>query len=261
MVTRTPVSAGPRFIGVAAAKGGVGQSTISLEWARALAERGRRTLLLEVAGGDLAWIVGVTPSQFAEDVANGTISPAAAVISARPNLDLLATGNEWAVYGCEDNRRLTNLIDVLTGGPWSDCIIDLGHTNPRRARRVWEACAIIAVIVDDDLAGVSRSYAMIRHLLDLGWGDRLALVFNHLVDPGQVESLRQRFDQITRAFLGRTLPLIGVVPDGSAPRRAAAVAKWVPVPGEVIQSATDSEHQTDRRTRIIEAAALADIKI
>jgi flagellar biosynthesis protein FlhG len=252
------LSRGTRFVGVAAAKGGVGQSTISLDWARARAERGQRTLLLEAAGGDLAWMVGATPAQFAEDVAAGTVSPAAAVLSVGTNLDLLATGNEWAVHGCDDEVRLANLISVLRSGPWSECIIDLGHTSPRRARPIWEACELIALIVDDDLACVSRSYALIRRLLELEWGDRLALVFNHLTDPGQVESLRQRFDQITKAFLGRTLPLIGVVPDGPDPRRAAAVGKWAPAPLEQSQSTADT---ADTDTRIIKAAFAADSEV
>ena len=257
MATARRFSPGPRFVGVASAKGGVGQSTISLDWARSLARRGGRTLLLEVAGGDLAWMVGATPAQFTEDVAAGTVSPLAAALRVEANLDLLATGNEWAVHGCEDENRLPHLVSALSTGPWSECIVDLGHTSPRRARPIWESCEIIALIVDDDLACVSRSYALIRHLLELGWGDRLALVFNHLTDSAQVESLRQRFDQITQAFLGRILPLIGVVPDAPEPRRTTAIGKWAPSPREDMQSKTDT---ADSELRTIKPAFAADIK-
>ncbi len=250
-----------RITGIAAAKGGVGQSTISLDWARALASRGQHTLLLEIAGGDLAWMAGVSPRQFTEDAARGTVSPVAAAVEAGSNLDVLAAGNEWAVHGCDDPAKLTKLMQALQSGIWAECVIDLGHTDPRRARAAWESCAILAVVIDDDLGCVSRTYALMRHLLDFGWGDRLALVFNHLTDPGHVESLRQRFDQITNAFLGRTFPLIGVVPDGPESRRSAAVAKWVPGGAELAASQTDSLLLAHNQPRMIDAAILADIKI
>ena len=257
MANSARFSSGPRLIGVASAKGGVGQSTISLDWARTLARRGRRTLLLEIAGGDLAWMAGAAPVQFAEDVAMGAVSPMAAALSVETNLDLLATGNEWAVHGCEDDGQLKDLIASLSSGLWSDCIIDLGHTSPRRARPVWESCAIIALIVDDDLACVSRSYSLIRRLIAMGWKDRLALVFNHLTDTAQVERLRQRFDQITRAFLGGTIPLIGVVPDAPDVQRTAAIAKWVPLSADQPQSVPDT---TDNELRTIRSAFAADSK-
>jgi flagellar biosynthesis protein FlhG len=246
-----------RFVGVASAKGGVGQSTISLDWSRALARRGQPTLLTEIAGGDLAWIAGVTPAHFTEDVGAGTCSPAEAAVIVESNLDLLGTGNDWAVHGCDDEGRLGNLVRAIGAGTWRECIVDLGHTSPQRMRPIWEACEVIALIVDDDLSCVSRSYALIRRLLELKWGDRLALVFNHLADSVQVESLRQRFDQITRTFLGRTLPLIGVVPDAVESRRTIAVGKWVPVTSEQPQAETDI---ADTEIRTIKPALVADRK-
>lgn len=262
MITnRTESPSGLRITGIAAAKGGVGQSTVSFEWARALATRGEKTLLLEIAGGDLAWMAGVSPTQFVEDAARGTVSPTIAAVEISSNLDLLASGNEWAVHGCDDIEALTKLMEAVQAAAWTNCIIDLGHTNPRRARAAWDACAVIALVLNDDLGCVSRTYALIRQLLDLGLGDRLALVFNHLADPGQVESMRQRFDQITTAFLGRTFPLIGVVPDGPEPLRAAAVTRWAPANSQSNPPRSERPVVVDSKLRIIDAAILADIKI
>lgn len=229
MNVQREASAGPRFFGVASAKGGIGQSSVSLDWARTLSSQGERTLLLEIAGGDLAWMAGTTPTHFTEDVATGVVTWDAAVVPVGGALDLLATGNQWSVYGSNEHELHARLIGQIVRGPWSHCVIDLGQTCPDAGHPAWSACEIIAVVLTDDLACVSRTYVLVRHLLESGWADRIGLVFNQLNDPAQVESLRQRFNQITQTFLGRTLPLIGVVPNASAAKRAVALAKWVPV--------------------------------
>ena len=215
-----------RVIGVVAAKGGLGASTVALDWARALGQENARCLLLEIAGGDIAWMAGGSPHAFTENVATGAARPQDAVVAIEPHVDLLATGNAWAVHGAPSVFDIERLVINLTAGSWKRWVIDIGNTRPEFASPIWKVCTTIAVVLDDDIASVSRTYALTRRLSDLGWGDRIALVFNRLADGAQAEALRERFAQVTRQFLGRTWPLCGVVPDGPPERRRLTIAAW-----------------------------------
>jgi MinD-like ATPase involved in chromosome partitioning or flagellar assembly len=209
-----------------AAKGGLGVSTVALDWAKALGREGNRSLLVEIAGGDMAWISGGSPSAFTENVADGTIPAEDAAVPLTPHTDLLATGNAWAVYGAPGASALENLVRHLNDGPWQHWVIDAGNTRPDHAAPIWKICTTIAVVLDDNIASVSRTYALVRRLAELGWEDRLALVFNRISSSAQAEALRERFAQLTRQFLGTTWPLCGVVPDAPPERRSKIIAAW-----------------------------------
>jgi MinD-like ATPase involved in chromosome partitioning or flagellar assembly len=214
------------IIGVIGARGGTGQTTVSLDWARALSQDQRRCLLLEVAGGDLAALTGAAPSKFAEDVAEGGVSLDEAVTPLSDGPDLLAAGVGWSVFGPPTDAIQRRLIERLSAGPWTSWVIDLGRARPHRHHPVWSLCRTIAVVVQDELACVTRTYALIRHLLACGWGSRLGLVLNCVSDGHQAERLRRHLEQITRAFLHFTVPVIGVVPRADAAQRLIAVKQW-----------------------------------
>ena len=233
-------------VAVLAAKGGLGVSTVALDWAKALGHEGSRSLLVEIAGGDMAWMSGGSPSAFTENVADGTVPAQDAAVALAPYTDLLATGNAWAVYGAPKASALENLIRNLNNGPWPHWVIDAGNTRPDLAAPIWKICTTIAVVLDDNIASVSRTYALVRRLAELGWEDRVALVFNRISNSAQAEALRERFAHITRQFLGTTWPLCGVVPDAPPERRRKIIAAW----------AGDTEPSLNHR--IIEPAVTAD---
>jgi len=249
LTLRTPKR---QIVAVLSAKGGIGVSTIALDWAKALGQTSSRSLLVEIAGGDMAWLAGGSPSAFTEEVADNSISAIEAVIPVDAHTDLMATGNAWAVHGAPRVGSLENLARHLTQGPWRNIVIDVGATRPELAAPIWKICTTIAVVLDDNIASVSRSYMLVRRLAELGWEDRLALVFNRIANSEQAEALRERFAQLTRQFLGTTWPLCGVVPDAPADRRSRIIAAWA--------SDSDSENSTDAvpNNRIIEPALIAD---
>jgi MinD-like ATPase involved in chromosome partitioning or flagellar assembly len=242
-----------RFTVVIGAKGGIGVSTIALDWARALANQDHRTLLLELAGGDLSYLTGATPAAFSDSIADGSVSVEDAAVEIAPDLDLIASGNTWAVQGPHDTAPIENLFNAASQGPWKECIVDCGNTRLDIAAPLLSACSTLGVVVTDDLACVSRTYALLRRLADVGAAEHLALIFNRLSDAEQAESLRNRLDHITRTFLGATWPLCGVVPEGPPSRRAAAVAAWATATPEA-----DPEIEAEVNQSLINPAFAAD---
>ncbi len=242
----------PAVVGLIAAKGGVGLTSVALDWARAIGTHGKRCLLLEIAGGDLAWMLDAVPAHFVEDVALGRVKATEAAVEAATKVDVLVTGSDWAVYGPENPSETEQLLARAADGPWSQWLIDLGAMNPSIHTSVINACDSLAVVMTDDLACVSRTYALIRRLTALGFGDKIGLLLNRLTDSAQAKSLTSRFDQITKQFLDRTWPVIGVVPEGAPPIRQKAVDAWSGMTSSAAGATTESN------TQIIEPATIAD---
>ncbi|HUU46021.1 MAG TPA: hypothetical protein VM118_09825, partial [Acidobacteriota bacterium] len=211
------------IIGVISARGGAGQSTVCQHWAQAVGNGSGRCLLVEMAGGDLAAAVGATPKRFVEDVAEGSVPAAEAATAIGGGTDLLAAGTGWSVFGPPNDAIQHRLVENLSAGPWTVWVIDLCRSRPHRHHPIWSICRTLAVVLEDDVASVTRNYVLVRHLLACGWGGRLGLVLNRMTDGRHAERLRRHFDQITQAFLHLTVPVIGVVPSGDADRRAVAV--------------------------------------
>lgn len=246
---------GPEIVGIVAGQGGCGQTTVSLEWAQALGQGGRRCLLLEVAGGDMAARAGVGPTRYAEDVAQGTIPAAEACVRVSDGVDLLATGSEWAVFGPSGDALQHRLVQALLEGPWTDWIVDLGRTRPHRHHPIWSRCGTLAVVLQDELACLTQTYAVVRHLSACAWNKRLGLVLNRMTNGEQAERLRRQFDRITQAFLKVTVPVIGVIPDGGPKRRAMAVTRWV------LPSADRKTIRQQKLSRVVKPAFVADTTI
>lgn len=215
------------IIGVISAAGGAGQSTVCRHWAQAMGTVSARCLLLEMAGGDSAPVLGATPKHFAEEVAEGSVLAADAAVEIDAGTDLLAAGSGWSVFGPPNDAIQHRLVEHLSAGPWTSWVVDLCRTRPHRHHPVWSRCRTIAVVLHGDVTAVTRNYVLVRHLLACGWGGRLGLVLNRMADGRHAERLRRQFDQLTQAFLHFTVPVIGVVPAGHADQRAFAVSQWV----------------------------------
>ncbi|GAB4317140.1 MAG: hypothetical protein Kow0074_05560 [Candidatus Zixiibacteriota bacterium] len=225
-----------RVVCMTSAKGGIGQSTISLDWARAVGRQGRRCLLIELAGGDLAWQVGATPEQFAEEVASGTVTLDTAAVRIDDHVSLLASGNAWSIYGPDRPDEVAALVRRITAGRWEHAIIDLGNASRAIALAALAAVHRRVILLEDTVASVARTYALLRALGDGVLADNTALVFNRIDNSTDAKSLLERFSQLTSRFLNRTWPLLGTVPDGASEVRVQAIAEWgtadVPGPAE-----------------------------
>lgn len=86
-----------RRIAITLGKGGTGKTTTAVSLAAGLAEQGQRCLLIDTdTQGQVAPALGISAEYGLTELIAGEVVPSQAIVTARPNLDLLAGGRELA---------------------------------------------------------------------------------------------------------------------------------------------------------------------
>ncbi len=211
--------AGPPLVAVTGGKGGVGATTVAVNLAAALAERGQRVVLVDAARprGDLADVVGIaaTFERSLGDVLAGRCAAADALVPGPAGTLLLADG--WAPDAPPDwspaaEERL--LAELATLGGWADVLVvdtDSGLT-PWTAR-LWQRARLALVVTSVDDVAVMDSYATIK----LGTAAMAAetdvrVVVNRCDSERKAAEVCGRIGNVCRRFLGRTVAQLPTLP-------------------------------------------------
>jgi len=217
---RNPV----RVIAVTGGKGGVGKTTVSVNLAVALADSGRRTLLLDADLGlaNVDVLLGLTPTHTLADVVDGRCRVEDTIIEGPRGLMVVpaASGRRrMADLGSAEHvglvRAFSELqrdIDVM--------IVDTAAGLSDSVQTFAQASQEVVVVVCNEPASLTDAYALIK-LLSHERGVRRVQVL-----PNMVRSLaegRELFDKLVRVtdrFLDVTVSLLSAIPYDDWARRA-----------------------------------------
>ncbi|MCI0341098.1 MAG: P-loop NTPase [Planctomycetales bacterium] len=226
----------PVVIAVAGAKGGVGKTVVAVGVALALAEAGRRVVLVDAdlgaANADLHLGVPAAGPGLGE-VLSGTARPEDALVLAGPEgSEILFCPGSVPVPGRSTEMGPERLREGLAaavralGSRGEICVVDTPAGS---------AGAFVAAATDPDTAvivttpeppAVLEAYATAKALARAGIAGRLGIVVNQ-AGPAEAARTAGRLAEVARRFLGTTLESFGHVPPD--PAVAAAVREGVPV--------------------------------
>ncbi|HEU5136748.1 MAG TPA: MinD/ParA family protein [Steroidobacteraceae bacterium] len=220
MRANTPV----QVIAVTGGKGGVGKTTIAVNLASSLAERGKQVMLLD---GDLGLanvdvFLGLTPRLTLADVLAGNctleeilieapqgfkVVPAASGIAELAELDTLSHVGLVRAFG-----DITAKVDIL--------IIDTAAGIAGSVLQFSQAAQQVLVVLCDEPASLTDAYALIKILSRDHGVKQFRVVVNEVRGRGMGQALFQRFERVASRFLSVDLDYVGEIPEDAFLRRS-----------------------------------------
>jgi flagellar biosynthesis protein FlhG len=222
-VSNLPLARPVRVIAVTSGKGGVGKTTVSVNLAMAMAERGKEVVLLDADLGlaNVDVLLGLK--------ADYNLSH---VISGERSLDeimVTAPGGVRVIPGASGVRRMTELSEREQGGliyafsglasSTDVLIVDTPAGIGTPVINFCSAAQEALVVVCNDPASLTDAYATIKVLNQASARTRFRILVNQARSAQEGQTLFQKLVEATGRFLDVSLDLVGTIPfDPCIPR-------------------------------------------
>lgn len=199
-------------IAIASGKGGVGKTWFAITLAHAMAEAGRRILLVDADLG-LANIdvqLGLPPGPDLAAVLERGAPVAAAIRPHEAGFAVLAGSSGTGALAALPPAAIDQLLAALVPLPYDAILLDCGAGLEAGTRRLAAAATTLLVLATDEPTSLTDAYAVLKlHRQDGGTNARL--VINQAADPAAGQRTYAALTKATAHFLRFTPPLAGIV--------------------------------------------------
>lgn len=211
---------------VGSGKGGAGKSLVSLTVAAALADMGRRVLLVDGDQnlGNLHVLLGVRPVVQPALLVDSGVDPAAVVVPVTTGLWLMpaASGDE-AIQRLSGTDRARLHRRVTTLYPEYDAVvIDAAAGLDSALRCAALRATRLLLVTTPEPTALTSAYALVKMVHARLPRLPVDLMVNRIYEAGEGPAAADRLQEAALRFLGRRLRYLGAVPEDGGIRAALA---------------------------------------
>ncbi|TBU98401.1 flagellar synthesis regulator FleN [Stutzerimonas kirkiae] len=213
-----------QVIAVTGGKGGVGKTNVSVNLALALADLGRRVVLLDADLGlaNVDVLLGLTTKRTLADVVSGDCDLRDVLIQGPGGIRIVP-----AASGTQSMVQLSSLQHAGLIQAFSEISDDLDVLIIDTAAGIGDAVISfvraaqeVLLVVTDEPTSITDAYALIK-LLNRDYGvNRFRVLANMAHSPQEGRNLFSKLTKVTERFLDVALQYVGAVPYDEATRKA-----------------------------------------
>ena len=209
-------AARPRIISVVSGKGGVGKSTVALNFACATVELGKRVLLVDADPnlGNIDIMLGASPRYRLGHVLRREIDIDDALFSPYPGLNVLAGSSGDADYPPFDEERYDRLFEefAATEERFDTVIIDSGAGLNQESRSNAIHSDEVIIVTTVEPSAILDAYAVVKMIEKNRSGIDLKILINQVRRPSDGDEAAHKLIQAVNHFLKIDPYYLGFIP-------------------------------------------------
>ncbi len=212
-----------RFISITSGKGGVGKTSIAVNLAVQLAQRGKRVCLLDADWGlaNVNVMLRLQPQHTLEDLITSDLSLDDVLLRNVHGVDIIpgSSGSErMAALAPEHLGRLAIALRELDR--YDFVLIDSSSGIARNVLALSLASPEVLMVVTPEPTSMTDAYAMLKLMHAEGYRGRVQIVVNHSRNHTVGRHTYDKFREVVDFYLQRKLPLLGLVQEDERMQKA-----------------------------------------
>ena len=213
-----------QVIAVTGGKGGVGKTSVAVNLATAMAQAGRRVMLLD---GDLGLanvdvFLGLTPRHTMAHVLSGEYTLEEIILESPQGLQVVPGASgvaELANLSAAEHLSLVQAFSSLATR-LDVLVVDTSAGIAHSVVQFTQAAQHVVLVVCDEPASMTDAYALVKVLSRNHGVTRFFVLANQTRSPGEGDALFQKFQRVAHRFLDVTLEFVGEIPEDPYLKRA-----------------------------------------
>lgn len=206
---------GIRVLSVTSGKGGVGKSNVVANLAMALADQGKKVLIVDadLGVGNLDVLLGLSPQYNLNNVLSGECSLPEIIVEVNQNVKLIPAGSgvqEYTSLGQHEKLRLLDELDMLEEA-FDVMVIDTEAGISDNVTYFTVAAQEIIVVVSPEPTSITDAYALIKLLATRYSEHHFKVLVNMARDSEDALEVFRKLANVAGRFLDISLDYLGCV--------------------------------------------------